>query len=125
MAQLENPLALCYWTGLSLHTQSICYRISGFSQVRVFTFAVGPPAESTEALRDMACNNRGEPNLNVASNNPFHRIIGECREPRWLIDIKIKIKKETFLCASAVPGHTRQLTVQLAQQAEVSSWQTS
>ena len=36
-------------------------------QVRVFTFAVGPPAESTEALRNMACNNRGEPNLNEAS----------------------------------------------------------
>lgn len=28
-------------------------------KVRVFTFAVGPPAESTEALREMACNNRG------------------------------------------------------------------
>lgn len=28
-------------------------------KVRVFTFAVGPPAESTEALRKMACNNRG------------------------------------------------------------------
>lgn len=28
-------------------------------KVRVFTFAVGPSAESTEALRNMACNNRG------------------------------------------------------------------
>ncbi|XP_020625790.1 voltage-dependent calcium channel subunit alpha-2/delta-2-like [Orbicella faveolata] len=28
-------------------------------KVRVFTFAVGPPAESTEALYNMACSNRG------------------------------------------------------------------
>lgn len=28
-------------------------------KVRVFTFAVGPPAESTQALQEMACNNRG------------------------------------------------------------------
>ena len=58
---------MVYGIGVSLHTQSIWYKISGFLQVRVFTFAVGPPAESTEALRNMACNNRGEPNLNEAS----------------------------------------------------------
>lgn len=58
---------MVYGIGVSLHTQSMWYKISGFLQVRVFTFAVGPPAESTEALHNMACSNRGEPNLNEAS----------------------------------------------------------
>ena len=30
------------------------------TQVRVFTFAVGPPAESTQVLQYMACKNRGK-----------------------------------------------------------------
>ena len=29
-------------------------------KVRVFTYAVGPPAHSTEALRSIACDNRGK-----------------------------------------------------------------
>lgn len=48
------------------------FACSGLLQVRVFTFAVGPPVDSIESLRDMACNNRGELSLNVAGDNPFH-----------------------------------------------------
>ena len=64
----------------------------GFLQVRVFTFAVGPPAESTEALRNMACNNRGEPNLYVASDHLFPVNAGN-----WYGKLTSKTKKIDIL----------------------------
>jgi hypothetical protein len=60
----------------------VCGCISNFCspipirfQVHVFTYAVGPPAHSIEALRSIACDNRGKPITKHTSGNSKYCIL--------------------------------------------------
>ncbi len=82
----------------------IHYRVPCFLQVRVFTFAVGPPAESTEALREMACNNRGEHDMYYTAFPPNTFMAAGKESLVGMIEVELEDDRATAL------SHRWQLT---------------